>query len=47
MVVWKEAGGGFIQKGGGKGEVSCQVSIHRAGRAGDRRYHGSGCRGGE
>lgn len=34
MVVWKEVGGGFIQEGGGKGEVSCQVSIHRAGRLG-------------
>ena len=45
MVVWKEVGGGFIQERGGKGEVSCQVSIHRAGSVGDRRYHDSGCQG--
>lgn len=43
MVVWKEVGGGFIQEGGGKGEVSCQVSVHGAGNTADRRYPDSGC----
>lgn len=47
MVVWKEVGGGFIQEGVKKGEVSCQVSIHRAGSTGDRRYQDSVCCGGE
>lgn len=42
MVVWKEVGGGFIQEGGGKGEVSCQVSVHGAGNTVDRRYPDSG-----
>lgn len=35
-------GGGFIQEGGGKGEVSCQVSIYRGGRVGGRRWQDSG-----
>lgn len=47
MVVWKEVRGGFIQEGGGKGEVSCQVSTQRAGRAGDRRYQDRGWWGAE
>lgn len=41
MVVWKEAGGGFIQEGVKKREVSCQVSIHKAGSVGYRRYQDS------